>query len=181
MINNALESYFKKLNVFFENEFGSLPTVSYTDRLNKKLVVSEPDEDYEVEWQPKEQAENIDWNEVEEKLGFTLCEELKNYYSAYSFLMMAGDYKKAYLDFTPIDATESVVDTIKKAYRDGSFYFPNKQVLLIGGAEIGNNDDYFIFYDNETGKVFCLDDDTKKEVALADTLEEIIAEMEAGI
>ena len=95
--------------------------------------------------------------------------------------MMAGEYKKAYLDFTPIDATESVVETIEKAHRDGNFYFPNKQVLLIGGSEIGNNDDYFIFYDNETGKVFCLDDDTKKEVSLADSLEMVIAEMEAGI
>ena len=78
-IKEAMTEHYTKLENLYMKDIGTKPSVSYTDQLNKALLISEPDEDMEVEWQLIAQPAH-DWTQIEEKLGFSLMKELKEYY-----------------------------------------------------------------------------------------------------
>jgi hypothetical protein len=178
-MKKAFEHYFSKLNNYAEEKFGTKPTVTFMDELNKDLLVSAPDEDGEVEWQPKLQMGNIIWDEVENEIGFTICQELKEYYSSYSFLMLYGKFGTSYLNFYPIDASEPVANIIERAFYDAQEVFPCSQMFLIGNASVNEDDNFFIYYDNKTGKLFCYDTENKREVLLSYSIAKTIDMMEA--
>jgi len=178
-MKKAFECYFKKLMDYSIKTYGAKPSCSYTDRLNKALLVSEPNEDKEVEWLPKLQDVLVIWKDIEDKLGFIVCDELKAYYSTYLFLSMAGKFGSGYLYFQPISSQNRIVDTIMQQYKDAQYIFPNTQMFLLGNATINDDDSYFIYYDNSTSKTFCYESDTKKQVLLSYSLAKTIYEMEA--
>lgn len=178
-MKKAFEQYFSKLNNYAEEKFGTKPTITYTDELNKELLVSEPNEDGEVEWQPKLQKGSIRWDEIEAEIGFSVCQELKEYYSAYLFLMLYGKFGSSYLNFYPIDDSEPVASVIERAFYDAQEVFSHSQMFLIGNASVDEDDNFFIYYDNKTGKLFCYDAETKREILLSYSITETIDAMEA--
>ena len=50
--------------------------MTYTENMNRDLLVSIPDEDDEVEWHPIKQTEDIAWDAIEEGLAIKITEEL---------------------------------------------------------------------------------------------------------
>ena len=180
-IKEAIDKYFSKLKMYSQKVYDANPTVSYTDELNKTCLVSVPDEDNEVEWEPVSQKTQIIWDEMEDWLGFKLCDELKDYYSTYSWLMISGRFGDSYLNFYPIDAIEPVIDTIKREYEDAQEFFCDSQCFLIGNAIVNEDDGYFIFFDNKKSKLFCYEEDTKHEVLLSYSIAKIIGALEARL
>lgn len=178
-MEESFKEYFSRLNSYAEEKFGTRPTVVYTDSLNKALLVSEPDEDGEVEWEPKPMITNIDWIELERIFGFSICTELKEYYSSYSFLMLYGKFGTSFLNFFPINAVEPVEISIKRAFDDAKEVFPDSQMFLIGNATVNEDDNFFIFFDNKTNKLFCYDIENAKEILLSYSIKKTIDAMEA--
>ncbi len=178
-MKEVLEAYFQRLQKLYSNLFSTLPTVSYSDRLNKSLLVSSPDEDGEVEWKPKIQDSSINWNSIESSLGFPVCAELKEYYSTYSFLALCGKFGECELNFYPINAVEPIPKTIIRNYQDGQHFFPKSQIFIVGNAKVADNDNYFICYDNKTSKLFCYESDTREDILLSYSMKKTINAMEA--
>ena len=178
-MEESFKSYFSRLNDYAENKFGTKPTVTYTDSLNKELFVSEPDEDGEVEWEPKPQKNVIDWSKLESVFGFSICDELKEYYSSYSFLMLYGKFGTSFLNFFPVNAVEPVDISVKRAFDDAKEVFPDSQIFLIGNATVNEDDNFFIYFDNKTGKLFCYDVENDKEILLSYSIRKTIDAMEA--
>lgn len=89
-IKTALENYFLKLESLYFSTFGTKPTVPYSDIIEKSLLIGYPDEDGEIQWIPKVQTKIQNWDNCEERLGFVLCQELKEYYSTFYFLAVSG-------------------------------------------------------------------------------------------
>ncbi len=178
-MKDAFDSYFSKLNDYAKEVFGTNPTVTYTDSLNKSCLISEPDEDDEVEWKPVPQKAAVSWKEIEDDLGFVMCDELKAYYSTYAFLMLSGKFGNSLLNFYPVDATEPVVETIKREYEDAQMVFKDSQIFLIGNAIVNEDDGYFIYYDNKSNKLFCYESDTQNEVLLSYSIAKTVGVMEA--
>ncbi|MBO4292720.1 MAG: SecY-interacting protein Syd [Lachnospiraceae bacterium] len=178
-MKKAFEKYFQKLDALYDKHFSTLPTVTYSDQLNKSLLVSEPDEDGEVQWKPQEQTDPIEWESIEKELGFSVCDELKAYYSAYFFLMMSGKIGDRLLNFYPIGATEPVQKSIDRNYHDAQYFFPETQIFILGNAKVGDDDNYFICYDNAENKLFCYESVTHEQIPLSDSISQTIDSMEA--
>lgn len=178
-MREAFESYFEKLRSFAEKQYGANPSVTYTENLNKALLISEPNEDDEVEWRPIEQSKEIEWNTVEERLAFKITEELKAYFGSYFFLTLSGVYEKIFLNFYPADGMLPVANVVCRTHGDARAVFPSSETFLIGNAVIDDDDSYFIYYDNATNSVFCYDVELGKRLNIGASLTEIIGGMEA--
>lgn len=178
-MKEAFDLYFKKQEALFRKYFGSLPTVCYTDSLNKSLLVSAPNADGEVEWQPRLQTAAVDWGKLESIIGFRIRDELKAYYGTYLFLSLDGKRDGVEMHFLPIGKNKTVEGSVRQNLSDALYTFPGTQTFLLGGACIDGDDGYFIYFDNNTGQVYCYESDTKNRVELGSSLAEIIADMEA--
>jgi len=64
-------------------------------------------------------------------------------------------------------------------YNDAQYTFFATEIFLIGKAVVNDDDNYFIYYDNTTGKLFCYETDTKNEVLLSYSIAKTIESMEA--
>lgn len=177
-MKEAFETYFEKLNNVWKDGIGCYPMISEDEKNNKDLIISEPDEDGEVEWQPQLQKNEINFSSI---INFDLCEELKGFYNTYSFFSLRGKIANVRLYFDPVNAIETVEDTIKKAFENGQYYYPNSQIFVLGVASIDEDDNYILFFDNKTGRLFCYEGDTKKEITISDSLAKTISLMEARI
>ena len=177
----AFAAYFNKLNRLYYNTFGTNPTVPYSSSLNKELLISPPDDEDEVPWQPKEQLKKTDWSAIENALGFVLTQDIKEYYNSYFFLQLSGTFGSSELHFYPIDGSRPLDKIITQQYSDGQYVFPNTECLLIGNAIVNDDDSYFIFYDNAKGKLFCFESEKKQEILLSYSIAMIIQSMEAII
>lgn len=178
-MQKAFDIYFDKLWRFTEERYGANPSVTYTENLNKALLVSDPDEDDEVEWRPIMQSEDIGWDAIEERLAIKITEELKAYFGTYFFLTLSGIYNQAFLNFYPIEGVLPVADIVHRTYSDAIAVFPSSETFLIGNAVIDNDDSFFIYYDNADNSAFCYDAELGKRVDIRGSLAEIIGGMEA--
>lgn len=178
-MQQAFKIYFCKLEQFSEERYGSRPTISYSEAINKALLLSSPDEDGEVEWAPTLQRETVDWQEIEYQLSFSVCEDLRAFYSTYYFLALEGILDNKTLNLYPIDGSVSISSLVLRHYADAQTFFPGSRCFLIGNAIINDDDSFFIFFDNANQKVFCYEADTKQTVKVAGTIAEIVSTMEA--
>ena len=178
-MKNAFDVYFEKQKSYSYKTYGKRPAVPYTDNLNKDLLLSAPDEDDYVEWEPQEQKEPLNFDAVEKKLAFKINDELRSYYSTYFFLGMDGKLGNKNLYFDPINKSEEIQALILLQYDDAQAVFPNTQIFLIGMASIDRDDNYFIYYDNASSELFCYESDTNKKVLFSRSLVQVIGEMEA--
>ncbi len=178
LIEDAFERYFAKLTENYKATFNTNPTITYTNKLNKKLLISKPNADGKVEWKPLLQETKPDWKKIEKKLGFNICSELKEYYSTYLFCNLEGKIGDKELDFYPITDDKNLAKIIEQHYKDAQWEFPNSQVFLIGSAKVGRNENYNICFDNSKAKLFLYDNEMNKKVTLH-SLSYCIATMEA--
>lgn len=177
----AFENYFSKLKSLYSSTFGTEPTVPYKDTLEKSLLFGTPDEEGEIQWIPKEQVTKYDWSNCEKQLGFMLCKNLKEYFNTYFFLEMSGTFGSCELHFYGIDGSESLEETVLRNYYDAQYIFPETELFLIGNAVVNDDDSYFIYYDNSTGKLFCYESDTKNEILLSYSIDKTIGCMGASL
>lgn len=179
-MQDAMKSYFKKLEKVYQEKLKTRPSVCYTEDLNKSLLISKPDEDGEVEWKLVRQ-EPFDWTSTEQRLGFSLSEELRDFYNTFWYLEMSGAFGNCRLHFYENDGRRTPGDVALQQFKDGRHTFPDQQCFLIGSASVSGDDNYFIFCDNSSGKLFCYDDETKNQILLSYSIAGIISKMEALI
>lgn len=180
-MKTAFLNYFHELQILYEKTFGSRPTISYTKELNPDLLVGNQDEDGEIQWVPIKQTKDLDWDFLMRRLGFSLREEIKEYYTTFFFLMLSGSYNGCKLNFYCIDGSKPVELVIIRAFEDAQYIFPKQAFFLIGNAVVHDDDNYFILYDNNTGRLFCYDSETQKEIVLSNSIADVIGNMEASI
>ena len=167
---NLFNDYFSKLEHVCAQEFSILPIVTYTDQINKALLVGEVNEDGEIQWKARKQTENIDWSKIEKIVGFEINEELKEYYSTFCFFTITGSISNIYFRLFPVGATREVERDVKQHFVDGKYDFPSNQTFLIGEASIDADDSYFVYYENSTKEVFCYERELKRKIVMADSL-----------
>lgn len=167
---DIFNNYFQKLEKVYAQEFGTLPTLTYTDSINKALLVGDVNEDDEIQWKVIKQDKNIDWKNIEKIIGFAVNEELKEYYSTFYFVTITGSVSNVYFRLFSVGATKDVERDIKQHFADGKYDFSSSQIFLIGECSVGADDSYFVYYDNNSKEVFCYDRETEHKVVLADSL-----------
>lgn len=181
LMETSFCNYFRRLQLLYNQEFSTKPTVSYSKELNSKLLIGNPDEDGEIQWLPIKQDQYLNWLLVEQRLRFTLRKEIKEYYNTYFFLVLSGSYKGCKINFYSLDGSKPIEQIIINAFEDAQYVFPQKSLLLIGNAVIDDNDSYFLFFDNDTGNLFCYESETNTKIVLSNSIAEVIGNMEACI
>lgn len=177
----AMSYYFDKLNTYYMEKRGTRPAVPYRKNLDTRLLLSEPSKSGYVEWQALLQAYDIDFNAIEQQLGFELQNEFREFYKSYLFLRMSGRIGKAELFFDPIVNECLVAELVLRQYRDAQHLFPNTQIFLIGTAIVDDDDRYSLYYDNADGETFCYEPEDRIRLSLCTTLSRIIGTMEVFV
>jgi hypothetical protein len=166
----VFSDYFDKLQAYSIRRYGTLPTVSFSEQLDPRLVLSAPDEEGEVEWQPVWLTLSPDWQVLEKQIGFGLVDELKAYYSTCLLAILVGEISGRFLNFYPIWSDQDLQGLILRQYEEAQWVFPGSEKFLIGNAIIDGDDGYFIYFDNSDSTVFCYEEDTQKKVPVANSL-----------
>ena len=176
---DIFNNYFSKLEEVYKKEFNSLPTVTHDVSLRKELLVGEANEDDEIQWKSAVQTEKQDWMTIENHLHFALNDELKEYYSTFYFFFITGQIAGAYVRLYSVGGKRAVGADIIQHYKDGKYDFPSSEIFLIGEAQIGGNDDLFVYYDNKTKEVFCYDREKADKKVLASSLKDFFSDIQA--
>lgn len=189
-MRSAFDIFWGKLNAHYEKEYNTKPTVCYTKKLNPDLflqIYSESENKFipcmknasgYIQWQPKLQIETVDFYTIENGVGFKLSKELKDYYSSYLFLSLSGGFARNYFDFDPIRHTSEIVELALFQYEQAKTPFPKSQIFCLGDATIEKNDNYSVYYDNSSGKIFCRDFECNIVASFRNSLTQTIADME---
>lgn len=180
-MKTILMNYFSKLEEVYLSIFDTKPTISYSDDLNKEMFISDVLEDGEIEWEPKELKECPNFEKIEKIIKFKLNDEIKEYYSSFSFFYITGYYENIYLWLFPLNDKGDIERNIKEHYADGKYYFKNKQIFVIGGASKDSVDGLYICYDNAENKVFCYDAEENRIEYLNVNLKKFLEHIEASI
>ncbi|MDR1321656.1 MAG: hypothetical protein LBK56_09570 [Gracilibacteraceae bacterium] len=170
----AYEQYFQKQRQYCLEQYGSPPKVMRTDDIDPALIRSAPDEDDEVVWAP---ALRQEWQSPD--LPFALNAEMKLFYGTYLYARLSGEYGDWRFYFDGLPSEGKIPAIIKRQSDDGRYYFPGRQVLVLGEAENEGDDSWLICYDNESAAVFCYRPEDAAQKGLGLSLAELIAAMEA--
>lgn len=180
-MSNLFNNYFSKLESIYKDILGTKPTICYTGTLNKTLLPATAKQGEEVEWQAVMQNEKTDFEKLEKIFKFRINDELKEYYSTYCFFYITGNVEGTYIRLYSVGAEKSVETSIRQNHTDGKYDFKASQIFLIGTAMVCDDDNYFVYYNNETKEVFCYDSQTKNHVTIAKSLKDLFEKIEADI
>ena len=190
-MKSAFDIFWNKLNAYYDKNYNCKPTVYYTKKLNPELFLQvynkiearfipcEKDVNGYIQWQPMPQGEPVDFNVIENHVGFALKEELRSYYSTYLFLELRGGIGRNYFHYQPINRVSDIANIVFFQHEKAQTPFPESETFCLGHAVLEGNDSFGIYYNNAEGKVFCHDYDSNSVVVFHDSLAETIAEMEA--
>lgn len=164
-IKAAMEECFRKQREFWKKTFNSFPKAPFADlHNNKELYIENKIDEYDyAEWQPKEQDSEIDEKRIEEVLGIRLRDELKEFYSAYSFLDLIGKMNNdIVIDFYAIPFGFDINDYIigkhieSNEIRQFGEVFDKYDLFELGCASMKEMDGYAVCFDNNSGKIFLI-------------------------
>lgn len=180
-MKNILGKYFEDLKKVYMSVFNTSPTISYSEDLNKELFISTVDENGEIEWEPSLIKNSLNFDKLEKVFNLKFSNELKEYYSTFSFFYITGNYKNIYLWLFPLNDKNNLEQNIREHFSDGKYYFKDKEVFVLGGASIDNVDGLYICYDNKNNNIFCYDSEEDKTIDLSINLRKFLNEIEASI
>lgn len=171
-LNESMRAYLGKQEQLYMKTFGTLPTVSWDESLPQDLFVGTPDEDDEIQWRPKE-ADQESFTE--------LCKELNSFYCTFYYWTLRGKFKGFLFDFPPVPTSSDRSYVIEQALKDGNYYFPGQNIVLLATCSKSENDDLLMFYRQKTGDIFIYDMDKRLVYPLEVSLVDLIVSMEAVI
>lgn len=158
---STFNNYFKNLKNVYNSILNHNPSTCFVNGWNKSIIVSKINDD-EYEWQPTAQTETIDFEKIEKQIGFKLNNNIKDFFSTYSFANFGGTLEKngfenIDISFHSVNFEKSATSCILQSHKDGSYYYQNAEILLLGDANINNCDGFYLFYNNKTDSLFAMD------------------------
>lgn len=168
----SMKLYLGKQELLYKKTFGTLPTISWDESLSQDLFVGTPDEDDEIQWKPKV-ADQEHFKE--------LCKELNSFYSTFYYWALRGKFQDFLFNFPPLPTFSDRRKVIEQSVKDGNYYFPGQNIVLLATCSKSGNDDLLLFYRQKTGEVFVYDMDKRFVYPLEVSLVDLIVSMEAVI
>ncbi|MDR3091494.1 MAG: SecY-interacting protein Syd [Clostridiales bacterium] len=185
-MKEAFDGYFDKLNEAWLQKTGFRPQVPFVERLKDTglyLVdtLNEYDEGYAA-WRPKLQTEKTDFEPIEKKLGlgFEINPQIKDYISVYWFMGLEGKRKGNVYYFPAILPVVSAEYYVENFVKHGKSHFDKNQIYIwLGHVCAGADDSFQIYVNNGDCGVFAVQVLENKSIKVADSIEELIDELEA--
>ena len=159
-MREAFETYFKNLDTSYRQEYGNHPKVVYRSECDKKGIYISGTLDSEgyAEWQPVLQDEPIMFEDLESELGFTIHPHIKQYFTTYWFMQLAGDRGEDQFYLESIEPNVNIIELVRQCYEKANIDYMKPGVFCaIGDAYMDENEDCGLYVNNETGEVICVD------------------------
>lgn len=177
----AFDIFFIKMNESWKREWNTYPRITFSEKKEKcGLFISDMDEEGYAEWQPKLQTEKVDFDKIEETLGFEIHNDIKKYLSTYWFFPLdsacEGVEQLQLREILPnCDMKKEILDRFKKErfhYKEEGEYF------LIGDfCCIEGDDSYSLQVNNTTGEVMAVQALDEEEIKIANSIEDLLLNM----
>lgn len=182
-VKGALLNYLNKYLDWHEKKFGrrsieeNIPDIMYDG-------ASEILEGFGF-WKPFEIKEIYDFKSLEDKIGFTIHNDLKEYLTSYYFLRTCSKIGEFLVSFDPLTPKTNPlgfiymsVITLKKNGFD-------PQYIDFAYADIDDSTvhDYLVLFHNMSGKIYCqklLTNNSDERVYLAESMEEFLNKLAAS-
>ncbi len=172
-MKETLEVYFDTYVEWYEKEYGSFPKTKYSEKNNMNESIYIPDtldENGNVCWLPKLQIKKINFETLENELGFSIHESIKELFSTYWFGIIEGECEIGEVWINGIQPGSDVIWRI----RDGFIKGKNHYIKHNNYFCLGLSDSYTIMLDNNTGEITAVIFYEEESIHLADTLEELL-------
>ncbi len=180
-MQKAFDIFFSKMNESWKRVWNTYPKTSINEKFyNCGLYISEKPIDGYMEWQPKLQVNNVDFQSIEENLGYKIHSDIKKYISTYWFLPLDGSLENVeQLQLKEILPNYDIEKMLKERFRKDLFHYLNdSEYFLIGNfCCIGGDDSYSLQVNNNTGEVVAVQPFDKKEIRIASSIEELLINM----
>ncbi len=176
-IKEALEFFFAKDNVAnlkFWRAYPHCPV--HKNNRDCELIISEPNRDGYYQWQPIAFSESFDFSECEKELGFKIRPELKELFSSYYFFPLDGNNN---VRIWPILPKTNIKMKVLDGFNKSNTCFEDNFICKGHFCSIGLYDEYELEFDNDTGAVYFWDFEEYRSGKVADSLFELIINMES--
>lgn len=136
-----------------------------------------------AQWRPKEQESKVDFKEIENKLGFSIHPQIKEFLSTYWFLPLDGIIHttsgEVELRLSGLTMYTNIEERIKSSFNsEGTHYLTDHKYFLIGTfCSIGGDDSFLVQVNNDTGEVTAVEVMDKVSIKLANSIEELLRNM----
>lgn len=168
-VKKSLDIYLKKLLLYWNKNYKSLPLIAWDPDINQSLYIGDPDEEEYIHWKPKLKEEYDDFKKIESLLGIKIHHSLKEYFSSYYFLEFEGFYNSKRITLEPVEPSKDIFTYFNnlKKYEEIKG-FSEFRYIHIG---IISPEDMSIEFDNRSGKI------VKRNYEI-NTIEEIATSLE---
>ena len=184
-MKEAFDTFFEEMDRSTIEALGHRPSIPYLEGyvLKDLILLDTLDSHGYAEWRPELQKESVSFDDVEEKLGFAIHPQIKEFCSTYWFRKLEGVIEtaegKIYFSLDQIlpsfDLKEIMFDGFKHC---GSHYLKDHKYFLIGSfCNVCGIDSYLVFVNNDTCEVTAVHAGDKKSIKLADSIEELLFNM----
>ena len=184
-MKEAFETFFEEMTQNYLKERGIPPQAPCNEERRPTglfLLETLNDKGY-AQWKPRLQEETMSFDNVENKLGFSIHSQIKDFLSTYWFLALdgiiqtsSGEAELRLNGLTPYSNLEERI--ISDFNNDETHYLHDHKYFLVGTfCSIGGNDSYLVQVNNDSGEVTAVDVMDKRYVHLADSIEELLMNM----
>lgn len=176
-VKEALFNFLNRYSDFHEKKFGYRPRGFYIP----DAIFDGPSSDGFAYWKPVEIKETYDFKPLEDKIGFKIHNDLKEFLTSYYYFDPYSEIEGYLVNFrpsspetTPIEVVSgSVVGSIQMGFDPQYIDFADAEV-----GEIGADRDYYlVLFHNLTGKIYLHEQHAKAQdnmVYLAESMEEFL-------
>ena len=183
-MKEAFDIFFSEMNRNWMEKRGCMPKIPCREKDMEKLeyliVNSNRSKSGYVEWKPQLQKHDIDFAHCEQKLGFSINMQIKEYVSTYWFVNLEGviihNGERISVQLDKIlpcyDMEQYVIGSFDK---HETHYLTTGEYFLLGSYCSYNGDDsYLVQVSNSTGEVYIVQVIEKISIKIADSIEELL-------
>ncbi len=172
-MRDILKLYFDTYVEWYKKEYDSLPKTRYSEKadINESIYIPEtmkPNGD--ICWLPKLQTKKVNFDQLENELGFTIHKSIKELYSIYWFYIIEGNCEIGEVWIHGIWAGLDMFWRIKDGFRKGENHFIKNEKFYC----LCLSDTYTIMLNNDTGEITAVISYEEESIHLADSLEELL-------
>lgn len=178
MIKMAISSYYKKLADLWNQIRNSQPTVPYNDRMPKEMYIGSENENGYISWKVMDNDKEVDFDKIQNKMGFELHDDIKEYFTSCFFMKMVGSMGNVIVYMTPITPLVDIEHFILKRNQIADEVRRDNKLIEIGLAEIDGADGLLLCINNNTGKVIWLDVEKGESGVISTSIYDLISTME---
>lgn len=185
-MKEAFENFFAKMNNLWNENMNCYPKYPYIEKYQpnilKKLFIPGTYSNGYVQWQPKLQDNNVNFEEVERELGCKIHSQIKDYFSTYWFLRLNGKVGENIIYLNPIFPNVDILSIVKNCIEKGKYHYQQSEIFFaIGFASVDGDDSYGVCVNNETCEVTCVQFQDRISIKIADSLEELLNIMDGTL